>query len=113
MSQRSFWPTEDAITEEVRPIVHRVDPVTSLIAARELVETGELGRQQRIVLEALQNNAGLTSDELAAAARLDRYLVARRLPDLVRLGVARQGERRTSTLSGRPGVTWFPVKSSD
>lgn len=105
--QLDMFSADAALAEEARPLARSSDPVTSKLAARELVKTGELGRQHRLVLEALKKRPGMTSDELAANAQINRYTCARRLPELAASGLARRGARRVSTLSGRSAVTWF------
>jgi DNA-binding MarR family transcriptional regulator len=109
MSQLSFLSEDGAISEQARPLAHRNDPVTSRIAARAMAESGALSSQQARVLEALREFPGTTSDELAQRSGLDRYLVARRLPDLARLGHAVQDGRRESSISRRQAVVWRPL----
>lgn len=109
MDQLSFLPTDESISEAARPLAHADDPVTSKLAARAMAESGALNRQCARVLEALREFPNTTSDELAHASGLDRYVVARRLPDLARLGLATQDGRRSSNLSGRQSVVWRPA----
>jgi len=85
---------------------------TSRAAAGALVESGDHARQQLAVLAALAAHPGSTSRQLAERANLDRYTVARRLPDLERNGRARKGEKVRDD-NGRLAVTWFPVEWSD
>lgn len=104
--QLLFFPADEATAAETKPLVHRADPITSLMAARELVESGRLGQQLHAVLAALRAWSGSTSDELAEQSGIDRFVCARRLPDLARLGLAKKGPRRESRMTGRQGVTW-------
>lgn len=87
------------------PRARRTDPVTSHEAADAIKASGELGRQQREVLDAVRRWPGLTSLELGARMNINRWQVARRLPELEPLHV-RKGERRR--VNGRRHVTWWP-----
>ena len=89
------------------PRARRADPATSHEAAATIAASGELGRQQRVVLDGLRRWPGLTSLELAGRLRLDRYQVARRLPELEAGGLARKGAPRR--VGSRPGVSWWPA----
>ena len=88
------------------PRARRTDPATSHEAAAAIAESGELGRQQRLVLEGVRRWPGLTSLELATKLGLDRHQVARRLPELLSRGFARQGEPRR--VAARSGLSWWP-----
>lgn len=85
------------------------DPETSHQAADAIRRSGELGRQQRAVLEAVRQHPGSTAVELASLAGLDRYAVSRRLPELQPIHV-RRGPPRECTVNRRPQSTWFPVR---
>lgn len=89
------------------PRARKADPATSHEAAAAIAASGELGRQQRAVLDGLRKWPGLTSLELAGRLRLDRYQVARRLPELEAGGLARKGQPRR--VGNRPGVSWWPA----
>jgi len=89
------------------PRARRTDPGTSHQAAAAIAASGELGRQQQAVLDGLRRWPGLTSLELAGRLRLDRYQVARRLPELEGCGLARKGPPRR--VGSRPGVSWWPA----
>ncbi len=89
------------------PIAANADPASSHIAAREITESGLRGRQKREVLEALRA-CGMqrTSAEVAYDSKLDRHMVARRLPDLREDGLVEQCEMHTCGVTGRKAVTW-------
>jgi hypothetical protein len=87
------------------PRARRADPETSHEAAEAIKASGELGRQQLAVLAAVRRWPGLTSLELGARMKLDRWAVARRLPELEALHV-RKGEAKV--VNGRRHVTWWP-----
>lgn len=85
------------------------DPDSSHRAADRLERSGELTRQARIVLALLECFPGLSSKQLAEASRgtesvLDRYQVARRLPDLERAGYARRSKEQDGD------ARWFPIE---
>jgi hypothetical protein len=88
------------------PIAADADPGTSHEAADELDGSGARARQMAEVLKALRRHPGSTSRELGEASGLDRYLCARRLPDLRAAGLARQGPARACRVGGRAAVTW-------
>jgi hypothetical protein len=89
------------------PRARATDPETSHEAADAIKVSGRLASQQGIVLKAVRAFPGLTSAELAMHCALDRYSVARRLPELEAARQVRKGERRV--FRGRPGVTWLPT----
>ena len=94
------------------PAARSSDPETSRAAGRAVTLSGDRERQVRSVAEAVRRHPGLTSAELAAACGLDRYVVARRLPDGEKVGLVRRGEPRACTATPRPGLkalTWFPA----
>jgi hypothetical protein len=95
------------------------DPETSHHAAEKVRRTGQLGRQQLAVLEAVRTWPGSTSAELGRAIAESRsedptrwrYTVARRLPELSPVHVRRM-KPRSCKVTGNPAVTWFPVETS-
>jgi hypothetical protein len=87
------------------PRARSTDPSTSHEAAEQMLASGAIGRQAQAVLEAVQRWPGLTSLELGARMDIDRWAVARRLPELEPAHV-RRGEPRT--INGRRHVTWWP-----
>ena len=90
------------------PLFRTSDPPTSAEAGVRMLRSGQLNRQCREVLAALRKYPGLTSRELAAAAGLDRYVVARRMSNLVTYGVARKGRPRMCSIGLTRAVTWCP-----
>jgi hypothetical protein len=91
------------------PRARNTDPETSHLAAAALKASGNLGFQQQQVLEAVRKYPGKTAVELSAITGFDRYLVSRRLPELVPVYV-RRGQPRACTVNGRPQGTWHPVR---
>lgn len=108
---------ETATEQPLPPRARATDPSTSHDAGEAKVASGDAERQQDIILAALHDHGrdGITSNELAAAAGLDRYEVGRRLPELrdVR-GEARvygypfAPEKRRCAVSGRKAMVWRP-----
>lgn len=92
------------------------DPETSHQAADKVRRTGELGRQQLAVLEAVKRWPGRTSAELGKLVAEDRqedatrwrYTIARRLPELAPVHVRRM-KPRACEVTGNPAMTWFPA----
>lgn len=89
------------------PRSRATDPITSAEAGDAIRASGELGRQQRAVLEAVRRWPGLTSLELGARMDINRWAVARRLPEIETAGKIRRGEARV--VNGRRHVTWYPT----
>jgi predicted HTH transcriptional regulator len=93
------------------PLAASVDPATSHIAAHEITRTGLRGRQKKQVLEAVKRFPDRTSAELALTLNLDRYAVARRLPDLMHDGLVEQGPARNCSVTGHKAVTWKVINA--
>ena len=85
------------------PRARNTDPATSHLAAERI--RPKLRAQQQAVLDALAKWPGSTAVELAKVSGLDRYLVSRRLPELVPVHV-RRGKPRVCTVAGTPQTTW-------
>nr|WP_313286904.1 winged helix-turn-helix domain-containing protein [Stenotrophomonas pavanii] len=48
-------------------------------------------------------------NELAQATGLDRYMLARRLPELIKAGRVWRGPNKPCAVSGGTACTWWPV----
>jgi len=93
------------------PATRKTDPPTSRMAEKQITESGQRDTQCRQVFAALQRHEGRTSRELADIGDLDRYMVARRLPDLdQRQGLVIQAESRYCALTKSQCVTWYTKK---
>lgn len=79
----------------------RDDPESSHRAADQAERSGRIGRQLEAALAAVRERPGLTSLELAEATGIDRYTLARRLPELARRGLVHRDERPD-------GIRWWP-----
>ncbi len=94
-----------------RPRARRTDPATSHEAAEFVGATGSAAAQCGFALAAVRAFPGCTSQELASKVDGDRYMLARRLPELRddRL-VRNDGDgARTCKITGRSALTWWPI----
>ena len=89
----------------------RSDPETSHVAAERIERSGRLRQQQAQVLDALTRWPGSTAVELSKASGIDRYVVSRRLPELVPKWV-RRGKPRACTVAGTAQTTWYAVRDA-
>jgi len=94
------------------PASRSTDPATSYAAELELNRNGTRATQQAQVLAWVRLWPGLTSRELAARANCDRYIIARRLPELEPIHV-RKGDARRCGITQRQAVTWYPAIARD
>jgi DNA-binding MarR family transcriptional regulator len=90
-------------------LARRVDPSTSHESAADLVGSGQLHGELERIAAGLERRPGLTSRELASAINEDRYMVAKRMTVLEARGLARRGEVRKCSESGKRAITWWPV----
>lgn len=90
-----------------QPIARSTDPETSHLAAAEVTKSGKRATQQHECLKGVKRYPGRTSAELAAALHIDRYIVARRLPELREAGKVMNGPARPCGQTRRKAITWF------
>lgn len=93
------------------PLAATADPATSHAAGKELTATGRRDLQKHAVLHVLQDRLAVgfqpvTSAEIAAWYGFDRYMVARRLPDLERDGLIERTGFAMCTVSRRMATAW-------
>lgn len=88
-------------------------PLTSWEAAEKLESSGKGAHQRAIALTAVELHPGLTSYELARHCRLDRFQLARRLPEVERTKLIRRGEKRVCSVTGMSAMTWWPVETGE
>jgi hypothetical protein len=77
-----------------RPLSHTNDPATSYEAADKMVKSGELNRQEQEVYANLKkyqryayySNYSLTAKELSEIAKLDYFMIQRRISGLIQKG---------------------------
>jgi hypothetical protein len=97
------------------PIARASDPKTSHEAAQAITESGKRDDQLRQVEALVIAHPGATSLELAKyTSTLDRYAIARRLPELEAGNKVHKGLPRNSEVSGqklKKAVTWWPGRA--
>lgn len=104
----------DFVPRPRTPIARTSDPVTSHLAAVEVTLSGQRDEQAAMALRLVTLRPGLTSAELGEHFSVDRYVLARRLPELRAEGYVRNGETaRTCKRTGKRAMTWWPVEGGD
>jgi hypothetical protein len=89
------------------PAARRRDPVSSKLAASELAESGDMESQLLVTLALVRKYPGKTSHELSRYGSLDRWQIARRLPQLRSAGlVLISSDLRPCGVSGKRCHTW-------
>jgi len=91
------------------PAARHSDPESSHLAAEEINRSGKRGQQQAQAIAAVKAFPGCTSFELALKTDIDRYTLARRLPECITACAVRKGEQRTCSITGRQALTWWPT----
>lgn len=107
---------EDSLVQRIfnfQPAHHKTDPATSKLAEDAITASGARLTQAQKVLGLVKRHTGLTSAEYTKVTTLDRYAIARRLPDLEHNGCIRKGIVRQCGISHKPAVTWWFVKEQD
>ena len=89
------------------------DISTSHAAAVHVVASGLQALQHDRAARAVTAHPGLTSMELAQASGHDRYMLARRLPELLEDGRVWRGPKKPCEVSGRSACTWWPVAQGE
>lgn len=82
-------------------------------AAASIVRSGRHAAQKDRTEAAVRRYPGMTSMQLAQATGMDRYMVARRLPDLAKEGRAHRGAKARCPISNITVCTWWPVAQGD
>jgi len=93
------------------PLAHSMDPLSSFLAGEKHHRSGRWDSQKAAVLKALRQNDGSTSAELARVMDVNRYVCARRLPDLERAGLVQKRPPRQCKVTRSLCVVWHVVKS--
>ncbi len=91
------------------PIARTSDPISSHLAAKEITASGKRTQQQAQAVAAVRAWPGCTSFELAMKTDIDRYVLARRLPEVVLAGLVQKGDPKHCTVTGRLALTWWPA----
>lgn len=93
------------------PNYRNSDPHTSALTGEEVVASGQSAIQQKVYLDLVHKHPGKTSRELAFIRQEDRYIAARRLPELEDAGKVMKGLARKCSVGGKLSVTWWPYQS--
>mgnify|MGYP003668684449 CR=1 FL=1 len=83
------------------------DPETSLIAARELAATGQLGKMELTALNLVLMSPGSTSAELEKRNGYERGQIGKRLSTLVNSGRIIRGDKRKCNITGKLAFTHY------
>jgi hypothetical protein len=95
------------------PISRRGDPSTSFEAEETITRNGTRDSQAAKVLNIVRLQPGATSAELAYAWMIDRYIVARRLPELEFLGLVKKGPPKVCRMTKHRALTWYPTSPGE
>jgi len=82
------------------------NPVSSKIAGAMIENSGIAENQRAAALNAVKRWPGKTSLELAKLSGLDRYILARRLPEIKELKQGDDRRQRCCRVTGRMSVVW-------
>lgn len=91
------------------PIARARDPESSHLAAKEITANGKRQAQQQQTSDAVRAHPGRTSQELAQITGLDRYMLARRLPECVTAGTVKKGALIECIVTRRKAIAWWPA----
>lgn len=81
------------------------DPHTSAMAGREIESSGSARRHRAMCFDAVQRLPGLTAREIEDELGIKAH---KRLPELRKANLVRNGPARSCTVSGRQALTWLP-----
>ena len=88
------------------PIAAAYDPETSRESAEKITASGKREGQLQGVLALVKRYPLSTSLELASHSSFDRYVIARRLPELASAHLVVRRSPRECLVSGNKSVTW-------
>ena len=91
------------------PVARTTDPKQSHLAAAEVTASGRREGQLLAVLALVKKFPRSTSLELSRHSSLDRYMVARRLPELEKAGLVAKRAVRECHVGHRPATTWEAI----
>lgn len=94
-------------------LARNTDIGTSHAAAQHVANSGIQQDQQAKAAAAVKLHPGLTSMKLAQVTGLDRYMLARRLPELLKTEQVWRGPAMPCPVSGRSACTWWPVAQGE
>lgn len=88
--------------------------VTSAIAGERAHRSGLAAAHAALVVEAVRRHPGLSSLALAGhCPGLDRYQVARRLPEAAAAGLVHSRPPESLEPGSRPAYTWWPGRAPE
>lgn len=90
-------------------LARSTDISTSHEAAHYIAAGGVQKDQQAKAAAAVKLHPGMTSMELAKATGLDRHMLGRRLPELLKDHRVWRGAKKTCKVSRVSACTWWPV----
>jgi hypothetical protein len=94
---------EPPIRLDLEAASRKSDPLSSKRAAREIEKSGVLRGQRLIALNLVKQYPGRSSKELADLGTLDRYQLARRLPELALEKLIKRTEHQAED------CRWWPI----
>jgi len=108
--------TREHWAQRIEPMARSTDPLSSFLAADKVKASGAARKQREKVLAAVRLFASAgprTAAEIAQEAHLDRFVVCRRMIDLVRLDqvIEHKKVRRCSVL-GSLCNTYEPARTA-
>jgi hypothetical protein len=112
MSQASFEFRAESGTVRAAlevPVARKADPMPSKLAAEQVTASGRREGQLLAVLALLRRHPRSTSLELSRHGSLDRYIVARRLPELEHVGLVRRLPARICIVGNRQATVWEAI----
>ena len=107
--QWALFPERSPRAHVCTPAARRADPESSHAGAAHHTRSGKRGAQQDQAAAAVRQFPGCTSFELAMRTHIDRYMLARRLPECEVGGRVRRGIQRRCGVSGRLAMEWVPT----
>jgi hypothetical protein len=96
---------------DVAPIARKRDPISSQLAAEELINSGKLAERERVALALVNLHPGKTGEELDQLAGAKKREISKRLAGLAQKQQIRRGrkeEMRACSVTGRLCLTWWP-----
>ena len=81
------------------------DPPTSMLAGRDAEANGSAQRHRAMCFDTVMHKPGLTAREIEHHLSIKAH---KRLPELRRAGMVRNGTSRTCTVSAKQALTWHP-----
>ena len=101
-------PQKDLFNKYSEQLARDNDPITSHIAANQIIDEGTLGKMQVFALQLVRLNPGKTGSELDEVPTGRKGQVHKRLRELEKAGFIYEGVIRHYNVSGRLAVTWWP-----